>query len=84
MSLVLVLGWRASRLRAALAVRVRLRGAGVRVRVIVMVIVLRQGSFPYSPVDGAEASQQTLVIETTALLPERVLGREDGGDMTTD
>lgn len=62
-----------SGLGASLAVGVRPRGAGVRVRVVVVVLVLRQAFLTYPPVGGAEASQQALVVETAALLPERVL-----------
>lgn len=59
---------------AALAVRVCSRRAGVRVRSVVIVIVLGYVFLPYSPVSGAEANQQALVVETAALLPERILG----------
>lgn len=65
------LGW--SRLGAALAVRVRPGGAGVQVRVVLVVLVLRQALLSYPPVGGAEASQQALVVEATALFTKGVL-----------
>lgn len=40
-------------------------------------VVLCQALLSYSPVGGAEASQQALVVKAAALLAERVLG---GGD----
>lgn len=63
-----------SGLGAALAVGVRPRGAGVRVRLLVVPLDLRRAFLPYSPVGGAEARQQALVVEAAALLAKRVLG----------
>lgn len=67
--------WRESGLGAALAVRVRPRGAGVWVWIIVVVVVLCQVFLTYSPVSGAEASHEALVVKTTALLTKWVLSR---------
>lgn len=64
---------RESGMGAALAVRIRPRGAGVWVWTVIVVVILCQAFLPYSPVGRAEASQQALVVKTTALLAKRVL-----------